>query len=124
MQSERTQKREQAQIEYQQEIAEIEKRTENAKINVENAAIQEVEKKKQEILQKEQSLTQLEENKRAVVREIEKIYDAVDDIVKRNNEMAKIYKKQDISAIDKRTVNDKISDSLTAGVFGYVKKNL
>ncbi len=124
LQSERTQKREQAQIEYQQEIAEIEKRTENAKINVENAAIQEVEKKKQEILQKEQSLTQLEENKRAVVREIEKIYDAVDDIVKRNNEMAKIYKKQDISAIDKRTVNDKISDSLTAGVFGYVNKNL
>ena len=124
LQNERTQKREQAKVKYEQEITEIEKRTENAKINVEKDAMEEVEKKKQEILQKEQGLTQLEENKKAVAGEIDKIYDAVDNIVKRNNEMAKIYKKQDISAIDKRSVNDKISDSLTAGVFGYINKNL
>lgn len=124
LREERETKRKLAKDELKQSIELITSKRENAINSAEKNAIETIERRKQDIERANENLAHEKEKLQSIVDELSVICVEVDNICKENNDMAAKYKEFDIDAIDNRMKNDKLPETLVAGLSKKKRKNL
>ena len=92
--------------------------------NAEKNAIATLERNENEISNSEKLLDDAINSRESILAYMNDAVKKVDEALKQNHEIASTYKKQKISAVDKRSENDQIPDTLVAGLIGTRQANL
>lgn len=121
---EREDKRKKAKIDLDKGIEASTSKKENSINNAEKNAIETLEKRKQDIARAKKVLEVEKEKQQSIVDELDVICTEAEHILKDNNDMASIYKELDIDAVDSRAKNDKLPESVVAGLSKQKKSNL
>lgn len=113
---EREDKRKKAKIDLDNSIEASTNKKENAINNAEKNVIEMLDKRKQDIVSAKQELAVEKEKQQNIADELDVICTEAESILKDNNDMAAKYKEFDIDAVDSRAKNDKLPESLVAGL--------